>query len=252
MTRQRIAQRPPREPKGRWHIREPLLRVLVVNHAPHMRRFLRASLQAQGYRVLEAATGQEATALATAKRPHVVLLDLGLPDLEGLEVLRHLRDAYPVPIIVVSDREQGHEKIAALDGGADDYVAIPFNMDELLARIRVVLRRQLQAVVDEPVFRSGRLTVDLAKRVVRVDGCRVRLTPTEYEVLRLFVIHAGKVLTHRQLLREVRGPAALDDRHYLRVYMSQLRRKLELDPAQPQYFLTEPGVGYRLRRPEDD
>jgi two-component system KDP operon response regulator KdpE len=226
--------------------------MLVVNHEPHIRRYLRTSLQAQGYRVLEAATGQEAIARMTATRPHVVLLDLDLPDLEGLEVLRRLRDGCTVPIIVVSDRERAQEKIAALDGGADDYVAMPFSLDELLARIRVVLRRQLQAVVDEPVFRSGRLTVDLAKRVVRVDGCRVRLTPTEYEVLRIFVIHAGKVLTYRQLLREVRGPAAVDDMHYLRVYISQLRRKLEPDPTQPQYLLTEPGVGYRLRRPEDD
>jgi two-component system, OmpR family, KDP operon response regulator KdpE len=223
MTRQPIAQRPPRKPKGRWHIREPLYRVLVVNHEPHIRRYLRTSLRAQGYRVLEAATGQEAIARMTAKRPHVVLLDLDLPDLEGLEVLRRLRDACTVPIIVVSDRERAREKIAALDGGADDYVAMPFSLDELLARIRVVLRRQLQAVVDEPVFRSGRLTVDLAKRVVRVDGRRVTLTPTEYEMLHLFIIHAGKVLTHRQLLHQVRGSAAVDDIHYLRVYVSQLR-----------------------------
>lgn len=232
-------------------MRETVLRVLVVNHEPHLRRLLRTSLRAQGYRVLEAATGQEAIARVAARRPHVVLLDLELPDLDGLEILRRLRDWCMAPIIVVSSRERAQEKIAALDGGADDYVAMPLSLEELLARIRAILRRQLRAVVAEPVFRSARLTVDLAKRVVLVNGCRVRLTPTEYEVLRLFVIHAGKVVTHRQLLRHVRGPAGVDDMHYLRVYISQLRRKLEPDPAQPQYLLTEPGVGYRLRLPEE-
>jgi len=232
-------------------MREPVLRVLVVNHEPHLRRLLRTSLRAQGYRVLEAATGQEAIARVAARRPHVILFDLELPDLDGLEILRRLRDWCTAPIIVVSSRERAQEKIAALDGGADDYVAMPLSLEELLARIRAIMRRQLRAVVAEPVFRSARLTVDLAKRVVLVDGCQVRLTPTEYEVLRLFVIHAGEVVTHRQLLREVRGPAGVDDMHYLRVYISQLRRKLEPDPAQPQYLLTEPGVGYRLRLPEE-
>jgi two-component system, OmpR family, KDP operon response regulator KdpE len=216
-----------------------------------MRRFLRTYLRAQGYRVLEAATGQEAIARVTTKRPQMVLLDLVLPDMSGLEVLRRIRAWRMVPIIMVSGRERTPEKIASLEGGADDYVAMPLSPEELLARIRALLRRQLYAVIDDPVFRSGHLTVDLDNRAVWVNRCRVRLTPTEYDLLRLFVIHAGKVLRHGQLLQEIRGHAGVDDKHYLRVYISALRRKLEADPTHPQYLLTEPGIGYRFCSPEE-
>src|SRR5262245_700058 len=221
-------------------MREPRQHVLVAHHEPHMRRFLRTYLRAHGYRVLEATTGQEVIARVTTKRPQMVLLDLVLPDMGGLEVLRHLRTWCTVPIIMVAGCERTPEKIAALDGGADEYIAMPLSPEELLARIRALLRRQLHAAIDDPVFRSGRLTVDLAHQAVWVNRCRVRLTPTEYDLLRLFIIYAGKVLRHGDLLRELRGAAAVDDKHYLRVYISGLRRKLEADPTHPQYLLTEP------------
>jgi two-component system, OmpR family, KDP operon response regulator KdpE len=230
---------------------EPSIRVLIVDDEPQIRRFLRTSLSAHGYRVIEASCGKEAIALTTTERPELVLLDLGLPDMDGLEVIRRLREWSPVPIIVVSVRGQEAEKIAALDGGADDYVAKPFGMGELLARIRTALRHRLQAEVEEPVFHSAGLSVDLVRRVVTVDGREVKLTPKEYDLLRILVTHAGKVITHRHLLREVWGPTSVYETHYLRVYIGQLRQKLEPDPAQPQYILTEPGVGYRLHVAED-
>jgi two-component system KDP operon response regulator KdpE len=232
-------------------MREHSVRVLIVDDEPQIRRFLRTSLSAHGYQVLEASCGQEALVRITTERPGVVLLDMGLPDLDGLDVIHRIREWSQVPIIVLSVRGQEGDKIAALDRGADDYVTKPFGMGELLARIRAALRHRLRSEVDAPVFRSGGLTVDLARRVVTVDGGEVKLTRKEYELLRVLVIHAGKVLTHQQLLREVWGPAAAEETQYLRVYMGQLRQKLEVDPAQPRYLLTEPGVGYRLRLWDD-
>jgi two-component system, OmpR family, KDP operon response regulator KdpE len=225
--------------------------VLIVDDEPQIRRFLRTSLSAHGYRVIEAAGGQEAMTLLATERPELVLLDLGLPDIDGLEVIRRLREWSMVPIIVVSVRGREAEKIEALDCGADDYVTKPFGMGELLARMRTALRHRLQAEVDEPVFRSAGLSVDLVRRLVTIDGQEVKLTPKEYDLLRILVTHAGKVITHRQLLREVWGPASVHETHYLRVYIGQLRQKLEPDPTQPRYLLTEPGVGYRLRVEEE-
>jgi two-component system KDP operon response regulator KdpE len=230
---------------------EPSIRVLIVDDEPQIRRFLRTSLSAHGYRVIEAAGGQEAMTLLATERPELVLLDLGLPDIDGLEVIRRLREWSMVPIIVVSVRGREAEKIEALDCGADDYVTKPFGMGELLARMRTALRHRLQAEVDEPVFRSAGLSVDLVRRLVTIDGQEVKLTPKEYDLLRILVTHAGKVITHRQLLREVWGPASVHETHYLRVYIGQLRQKPEPDPTQPRYLLTEPGVGYRLRVEEE-
>ena len=230
---------------------EPSIRVLIVDDEPQIRRFLRTSLSAHGYRVTEAACGREAIAQTATERPELVLLDLGLPDMDGLEVIHRLREWSTVPIIVVSVRGQEVKKVEALDGGADDYVTKPFGMGELLARIRAALRHRLQAEVEEPVFRAAGLSVDLVRRVVTVDGREVKLTPKEYDLLRVMVSHAGKVITHQHLLREVWGPGSLYETHYLRVYIGQLRQKLEPDPAQPRYIVTEPGVGYRLRIDEN-
>jgi two-component system, OmpR family, KDP operon response regulator KdpE len=228
-------------------VTEPAIRILIVDDEPQIRRFLRTSLSAHGYRVVEASCGREAIALTTTERPELLLLDLGLPDMDGLEVINRLREWTTVPIIVISVRGQEAEKIAALDGGADDYVTKPFGMGELLARLRAALRHRLQAEVEEPLFRCGALSVDLLRRLVTVDGREVKLTPKEYDLLRTLVTHAGKVVTHQYLLREVWGPGSLYETHYLRVYIGQLRQKIEPDPAQPRYILTEPGVGYRLR-----
>ena len=230
---------------------ERLVRILVVDDEPQIRRFLRTSLSAHGYHVVEAACGKEAFVSITSERPDAVLLDLGLPDMDGLDLIRRVRDWSKVPIIVLSVRGGERDKIEALDIGADDYVTKPFGMGELLARIRAALRHRLQAEVEAPVFRSGGLTVDLARRVVTVDGCEVKLTPKEYDLLRVLVAHAGKVVTHRHLLREVWGPQSVHETHYLRVYIGQLRQKIERDPARPGHLLTEPGVGYRLRLCED-
>ena len=227
------------------------IRVLVVDDEPQIRRFLRTSLSAHGYRVIEASCGREALTLTATERPELVLLDLGLPDIDGLEVIHRLREWSTVPIIVVSVRGQESEKIAALDNGADDYVTKPFGMGELLARMRAAMRHRLQAELDEPVFHAAGLTVDLGKRVVTVDSHEVKLTPKEYDLLRVLVTHAGKVITHQHLLREVWGPGSVHETHYLRVYIGQLRQKLEPDPAQPRYILTEPGVGYRLRMEDE-
>ena len=226
---------------------EQPIRVLVVDDEPQIRRFLRTSLSAHGYHVIEAACGKDAIVKMTTERPDIVILDLGLPDMDGLHIIHRVREWSNIPMIVLSVRGRKDEKIAVLDGGADDYVTKPFNMGELLARIRAALRHRLQAEVDEPVFRSAGLTVDLVRRVVLVDDCEVKLTPKEYDLLRVLVIHAGKVVTHQHLLREVWGPASVYETHYLRVYIGQLRQKIEPDPAQPRYILTEPGVGYRLR-----
>jgi two-component system KDP operon response regulator KdpE len=221
------------------------LRVLVVDDEIAIQRFLRVALNGQGFVVIEAATGRDALQALTLERPDLVILDLGLPDMDGLEVTRRLREWSQVPVIILSVREQEVDKIAALDAGADDYLTKPFGVGELLARIRTVLRRQT-AGISEPVFTLGDLKVDLANRLVTVGGREVQFTPTEYDILRTLVISAGKVITNRQLLRQVWGEG-YDDLHILRVNISNLRHKLEPDPSRPTYIHTEPGVGYRLK-----
>ena len=218
---------------------------LVIDDEPQIRRRLRVTLEASGYQVFDAATGQEGIVQAAQRLPDFVLLDLGLPDLDGIAVLKRLREWSRVPVVVLTVRDRENEKIAALDAGADDYVTKPFATGELLARVRVILRRA-QPVSDATVFRSGKLEVDFASRIVKVGGKEVKLTGTEYSLLRLFARHAGKILTHQQILREVWGPNALEQTHYLRVYMAHLREKLEANPAKPELFITEPGIGYRL------
>ncbi len=230
---------------------DPSFRVLIVDDEPQIRRFLRTSLSAHQYAVIEATNGQEAILATTDERPDIVILDLGLPDMDGLHVIRRVREWSKVPIIVLSVRGREADKIAALDAGADDYVTKPFGMGELMARMRAALRGRLSEQVEEPVFRTGGLVVDLACRRVCVDGREVRLTPNEYELLRVLVTHAGKVVTHQHLLREVWGPADVDETHYVRVYVGQLRRKIEAESSRPRYILTEPGVGYRLRVIDD-
>ncbi len=222
------------------------LRVLVVDDEAPIRRFLRASLTAHGLEVFEAATGREALSAVVAHRPDLVILDLGLPDMDGIQVTREMREWTKIPILILSVREHEQDKVAALDAGADDYLTKPFGIGELLARIRVAMRRTLPAA-DAPVFLAGALKVDLARRVVLVAGQEVQLTPTEYDLLRVLVMNAGKVITHRQLLREVWGPGYDGETHMLRVNISNLRRKIESDPTRPYHILTEPGVGYRLR-----
>ena len=225
---------------------EPGQRILVVDDEPAIRRFLRASLPAHGYSVFEAVRGEEALTGVVTHHPDIVILDLGLPDMDGIEVTRQLREWSQIPIIILSVRGQEADKIAALDAGADDYLTKPFGIGELLARLRAASRRASR-VPDEPQFTAGDLTVDLARRVVTRGENPVQLTPTEYQLLRVLVTHAGKVLTHRQLLREVWGPGYETDTHMLQVNISNLRRKLEPDPTRPRFITTEPGVGYRLR-----
>jgi two-component system KDP operon response regulator KdpE len=218
---------------------------LVIDDEVQIRRLLRLTLEANGYKVYEAATGQDGLLEAAQRRPEVVVLDLGLPDLDGVTVLKRLREWSRVPVLVLSVRDRDEDKIAALDNGADDYVTKQFSTGELLARLRVA-QRHVQPTPDTVVFRSGDLQVDLTARIVTVKGREVKLTATEYALVRLFVRHAGKVLTHRQILREVWGPNHEAQTHYLRVYLGHLREKLEANPAQPEHFITEPGVGYRL------
>jgi two-component system KDP operon response regulator KdpE len=224
--------------------------ILVVDDEPQIRRFLRVGLEGHGYAVLEAACAQDGMRAAVAQRPDLVVLDLGLPDREGFEVLAALREWSQVPVFVLSVRNREAEKVRAFELGADDYIVKPFGMAELLARITAALRRRAQAEREEPVFRVGGLEVDLGRRVVRVEEVEVRLSPKQYRLLRILVSHAGKVVTHRQLLREVWGAAHVDDVQYLRVFMRKLRGRLEADPARPRYLLTELGVGYRLRTPD--
>lgn len=221
-------------------------RVLVVDDEQAILRFLRVALESQAYTVFEAATGQEALSDATAHKPDIIVLDLGLPDIDGVEVTRLLRQWTQIPIIILSVRGSEGDKIAALDAGADDYLTKPFGVGELLARLRATLRRTSQPQ-GGPVFASGDLKVDLARRLVTVAGREVQLTPNEYDLLRILVANAGKVLTHRQLLREVWGTAYEQEFHILHVNISNLRRKIEPDPARPQFIITEPGVGYRLK-----
>jgi len=222
------------------------VRVLVVDDEPAIRRFLRVSLAAHGYAIFEADCGEAARVAAAADRPDLIILDLGLPDLEGAEVTRRLREWTRIPIVILSVRGQEADKIAALDAGADDYVVKPFGVGELLARMRVALRHATPAG-DEPVFVVDELVIDRARREVKVAGREMQLTPTEYSLLCALAAHAGKVLTHRQLLRELWGPGYEQETHMLRVNISNLRRKLEPDPTRPHYIRTEPGVGYRLR-----
>jgi two-component system KDP operon response regulator KdpE len=222
------------------------VRVLVVDDEPPIRRFLRTSLSAQGYHVLEAENGSAALALIARNPPDVIVLDLGLPDIDGVEIIRRLRDAdSTVPVIVLSSRVDERGKAQALDLGADDYVTKPFGTDELLARLRAALRHRLLQQGERPVFRSGDLSVDLIRRIVTVRSEEVKLSPREYDLLRLFVAHAGKVLTHKFILREVWGSDT--DVQYLRIYVRSLRQKIEADPERPQHLITETGVGYRLR-----
>ncbi len=222
-----------------------LPRILVVDDELAIRRFLHTILSSEEFSLHEAENGHAGLAAAAAFRPDVILLDLGLPDLDGIELIRRIREWSKVPIIVLSVRERESDKVAALDAGADDYLTKPFGVGELLARIRAALRRSLQEV-PEPVFISNELQVDLSSRRVTVNGADIPLTPTEYDILRLLVVHAGKVLTHSQILKQVWGIAYLEQPHVLRVNISNLRRKLEKDPSRPQFIVTEPGVGYRL------
>ena len=225
-----------------------LVHVLVVEDEIHMQRFLRATLVANGYHVTEAVSGSLAMMHASRHAPDVVVLDLGLPDLDGFEVMRQLRAFTKVPIVVLSARGREADKVRALDTGADDYLTKPFGVDELLARLRAALRRAVVVKTGgEPIFEHGSLRVDLGARRVMLGDQEVRLTPIEWKMLTVLVVNAGRVVTHQQMLQEVWGPQCVEETHYLRVYMSQLRRKLEPDPARPQCLLTEPGVGYRLR-----
>jgi two-component system KDP operon response regulator KdpE len=223
--------------------------VLVIEDEPQMQKFLGAALGSEGYRVLAAPTGEEGIALARSHHPDVILLDLGLPDLDGVDVTRRIREHSSRPILVISARGREDDKIRALDAGADDYLTKPFGTGELMARLRVALRHASRAVEErvEPVLRAFDIEVDLDKRRVTKGGAEVHLTPNEYKLLAYLLKNAGKVLTHRQLLKEVWGAAYASQTHYVRVYMVQLRHKLESDPARPRFLLTEAGVGYRLR-----
>jgi two-component system KDP operon response regulator KdpE len=221
--------------------------ILVIEDESPIQKFLRVSLEAQGYQVVEAATGKRGLVEAAARTPDLVILDLGLPDIDGIEVTRQLREWSKVPVIVVSARGKEQDKIAALDAGGDDYLTKPFGVGELMARVRVALRHAAaNPETGQSTFDVGQLHVDLARREVTTDGKPVHLTPNEFKLLAVLVKHAGRVLTHRQLLHEVWGPGTGNETHYLRVYMNQLRQKLEADPARPKYLRTEPGVGYRL------
>lgn len=237
-----------KNPESEETLGSPL--ILVIEDDSQIRRFLRATLSNQGYQLIEATTAQEGINQVAMRHPDLIILDLGLPDKDGLEVTRSLREWSATPIIVLSARDQEGDKIAALDAGADDYLTKPFGTGELLARMRVALRHAIRAMqgTDIPIFTTGDLRVDLSHRQVFVGEREIHLTPIEYKLLLTLVQHAGKVVTRRQLLHDVWGPAYAEESHYLRVYMGQLRHKLEDDPTRPRYLITEPGVGYRLKR----
>lgn len=220
-------------------------RILVIDDEIQMQKLLRVALTSHGYEVGEAATGKLGLSEAAVFHPDLVILDLGLPDLEGLEVMARLREWTSTPVIILSARDQENDKILALDAGADDYLTKPFGMGELLARIRAALRHAAGAT-DDPVLQFDDLVIDLARRRVTAKGEEVKLTPTEYDLMKNLALHAGKVLTHKQLLKACWGPSCKNDTHYLRVFIGQLRRKIEADPTRPRHIITEPGVGYRL------
>jgi len=238
----------PAAPRESGATQTPGPAVVLIEDEPQIRRFLRPALAGQGFRLFEAATGETGLIEAATRQPEIIILDLGLPDMDGLEVIRRLREWTAIPIIVLSARGQERDKIAALDAGADDYVSKPFGIGELLARMRVALRHAARGPGDpgESTFGIGDLHVDLVRRQVTLAGTTVHLTPIEYRLLTTLIRHAGKILTHQHLLKEVWGPNQTEQAQYLRVYIAQLRRKLETDPARPRYVLTEPGVGYRF------
>ena len=221
-------------------------RILVIDDEAAIRRFLHSALSSEEFYLNEAESGHGGLSAAAAFRPEVILLDLGLPDMDGIEVIRRVREWSNVPIIILSVREREDDKVAALDAGADDYLTKPFGVGELLARIRAALRRSRKHA-DEPVFRHDELTVDLTRRHVSANGIEIQLTPTEYDLLRLLITHAGKVLTHSQILKQIWGTAYQEQSQLLRVTISNLRKKIERDPSRPKHITTEPGVGYRLR-----
>lgn len=219
--------------------------ILIIDDEIQIRRFLRVGLESRGYRVFEAERGEDGITLTVMKKPDIILLDLNLPDMSGIQVLKKLREWYHAPVIVLTVRESEHDKIELLDNGADDYITKPFNMGELLARIRAILRR-IKQEADEPVFAHNGIAVDFSKRTVTVDGLVVKFTPLEYELLTLFVRNPGKVLTQRQIMKEIWGPGMESETNYLRVYIAALRKKLEKDPSRPAIIVTEPAVGYRF------
>jgi len=225
---------------------EPRATVLIVEDEPDIRRFLRSSLGTEGYRVVESGTGERATIDAGTHKPDLAIVDLGLPDFDGVEVIRRIRTWSAMPIIVLSARALEQSKVQALDAGADDYVTKPFGVGELLARVRVALRHKSRSASGKSVLKLGGVTVDLERHRVQRDGAEVHLTALEFRLLTCLAQHLGMVVTHRQLLREVWGPSYVEQTHYLRIYMKQLRDKLEADPMRPRHFLTETGVGYRL------
>lgn len=232
---------------------EPKHRILIIEDDPPLRRFLRVTLETQAYQIVEASNATDGLRIAASEQPDLIVLDLGLPDLDGLEVIKRLRAWTTIPVIVVSARGKEREKVVALDSGADDYLTKPFGVGELLARVRVAIRR-VATVSDgtgDSVFTVNALRVDMAAHQVSVDGKMIHLTPNEFRLLTVLVKQAGKVVTHKQLLHEVWGPDATNESHYLRVYMNQLRQKLEADPLQPKYLLTEVGVGYRMTASDD-
>ncbi|BBB90890.1 MAG TPA: response regulator [Methylomusa anaerophila] len=221
------------------------LRILVIDDEPQIRKLLNVSLQAYGYQLSEAANGLGGIQQAAVFKPDLAIVDLGLPDMDGKEVIRQIRDWSAMPIIILTARDQEQEKIAALDAGADDYITKPFGIGELMARMRVCLRR-IAASDNEPILHCGGLAVDLLQRRVTVDDREIKLTPTEYELIKFMIQHAGRVLTHKQLLKAGWGNSYGEDTHYIRIYIGQLRRKIEQDPTQPRYIVTESGIGYRL------
>lgn len=229
---------------------ESTTRILIVDDEPQILRFLSTSLAAHGYSVIEASSGEEGLIRSERDKPDLIVLDLGLPDVDGTEVLQRIRSRSAVPVIILSARERETDKVGALDLGADDYVTKPFGVGELMARVRSTLRRRSVEQDDTDVYECDGLSVDLERRRVTVNDEEVKLTPKEYEILTMLVQHAGRVVTHQFLLREIWGPTYTGETHYLRVYVGQLRQKIEKDPAQPHYILTEPGVGYRLIEPE--
>jgi two-component system, OmpR family, KDP operon response regulator KdpE len=221
------------------------VKVLVIDDEQAVRRFLRTSLNAHGYDIVETTTGEDGILAAINSQPDIIILDLGLPDIDGIAVTKRIREWSQTPIVILSVQDQDSAKIAALDAGADDYLTKPFSVGELMARMRVALRHQQPS--SDPMFQTGNLKMDLGARLVELDGTEIQLTPTEYDLLRVLVKYAGKVITHQQLLREIRGVGYQTETHLLRVHMSNLRAKIESDPTNPQYIVTEAGVGYRLR-----